>query len=89
VLTFSIPSRRPSPQYLIEIEPDLDWSKPVGLSYVGKFRARELMVRTDAGIESLIASSGNATEEQGFEGIVSNPDIVYYRIAHKHWRASN
>ncbi|HEY5787492.1 MAG TPA: hypothetical protein VIT65_22230 [Microlunatus sp.] len=89
VLEFSIPERNPSPQILIEVEPDLDWKKPVTLSYVGKFRARDMKVLTDAGIESLISSAGSATESHGFEGIVANPDIVYYRITSKHWRASN
>jgi hypothetical protein len=89
VLTFSIPERNPAPQVLLEVDPETDWSKPVTISYVGKFRGRDMKVLTDAGIESLVSSVGNATEKGGFEGIVANPDIVYYRIVSKHWRAGN
>jgi hypothetical protein len=89
VLTFNVPERNPSPQVLVEVHPETDWSKPVTISYVGKFRARDIKVLTDLGVESLIASVGNADEKAGFEGIVANPDIVYYRIVSKHWRAGN
>lgn len=76
-------------QSIIEVDPEVDWSQPVFLKYVGHYRARELGTRNQHGeIGALISPTGSATGDN-VEGVVANPEVHLYRISTKHYRAGN
>lgn len=75
-------------QILLEVNQGIDWSKPVYLTSVGKFRARDLGAQNALGdIERLITTE-HALDDS-LEGTVINPEVHLYRISTQLMRAGN
>lgn len=80
-------------QNIIETDPDIDWDKPVYLTYMGQYRARDMSsVGPDGSREPLVDVVSSLGEDKAGEGAVANPSLHVYRITSskvRRYRASN
>jgi hypothetical protein len=66
-------------QNIVEFEPDIDLTGEIEITYLGKYRARDVMARGTKGEFSMIGQLGDLKDPHGVP--VANPEIHYYRIA--------
>lgn len=67
-----------SGQNIIEYDPELDLTKTVYLSYVGKYRARDIALRREKVYETIVDRMGSLGDDH--EGAIPNPETNIYRL---------
>lgn len=79
-----------APQIIVEYDFDLDWDSPVVLEMIGEYRARDIVMSTADGRETLMDVADVLAA--GGEGSIPNPQIHHFRVTSpkvKRYRAGN
>jgi hypothetical protein len=67
-------------QNILEIEADLDWDRPVYMTYLGSYRARDMARVDEHGGRTSLVDLSEAFAAKRPQGAVPNPELHIYRV---------